>query len=80
MPSHLPPELRLCQAEKAAAEPASKFREEVQQLEKKRLQEALSKSDGNIHNAAKSINITYRIFYYKLKKYGIDYRKFLRKK
>ena len=53
------------------------FHEEVGQLEKKRLEEALIRSRGNIHQAARDIDITYRIFYYKMKKYGIDYRRYL---
>ncbi|MCQ2445216.1 MAG: sigma 54-interacting transcriptional regulator, partial [Mailhella sp.] len=53
------------------------FHDEVRSLEKKRLEEALAGSHGNIHQAARNIDITYRIFYYKMKKYGIDHRRYL---
>ncbi|WP_298068413.1 sigma 54-interacting transcriptional regulator [uncultured Mailhella sp.] len=81
---HLPPALR--HQEKHAGEravPADSplsFRQEISSLEKKRLEEALRAADGNIHQAARDIDITYRIFYYKMKKYGIDYRAFLKKR
>lgn len=75
-PCHLPPPLRTVPAREP--EPSSLgFREEVGRLEKTRLEEALARSRGNIHQAARNIDITYRIFYYKMKKYGIDYRSFL---
>ena len=81
LPCHLPMELRGMPERKEHAEPqAGDFHLEVHELEKKRLREALAKSGGNIHEAARSINITYRIFYYKLKKYGIDHRAFLKRK
>ena len=79
-PCHLPPALRAAVAEDAPAEANGRalgFHEEVGQLEKKRLEEALVRSRGNIHQAARDIDITYRIFYYKMKKYGIDYRRYL---
>ena len=53
------------------------FHDEVRSLEKKRLEEALAGSHGNIHQAARNTDITYRIFYYKMKKYGIDHRRYL---
>lgn len=79
-PCHLPKELR--SAEEGLPSDASRpmalgFHEEVGLLEKTRLEEALARSGGNIHQAARDINITYRIFYYKMKKYSIDYRRFI---
>ncbi len=78
-PCHLPPAMRTELPEETEEErPASMgFHEEVGRLEKTRLEEALARSRGNIHQAARDIDITYRIFYYKMKKYGIDYRRFL---
>ena len=78
-PCHLPPELRSPEARSCVKGNgrALGFHEEVGLLEKTRLEEALARSGGNIHQAARNIDITYRIFYYKMKKYGIDYRRFL---
>ena len=79
-PCNLPRELRSGEAELVAGSPHAAplgFHEEVGLLEKTRLEEALARSGGNIHQAARDIDITYRIFYYKMKKYGIDYRRFL---
>ncbi len=79
MPVHLPPEIRGRTLDENRAENSSAFTEEIRCLEKMRLCEALADAGGNIHKAAKNINITYRVFYYKLKKYGIDYRTFIHK-
>ncbi len=80
---HLPPALRARENTKASVPPADtplSFRQEIISLEKKRLEEALRSANGNIHQAARDIDITYRIFYYKMKKYGIDYRSFMKKR
>ncbi len=79
MPVHLPPEIRGRATDERSADKPSAFAEEIRRLEIKRLEEALALSGGNIHKAARSIKVTYRIFYYKLKKYGIDYRSFIPK-
>ena len=79
LPVHLPPEIRGRAPEERSADKTSAFAEEIRLLEKKRLEEALALSGGNIHKAARNIKITYRVFYYKLKKYGIDYRSFIPK-
>ena len=81
---HLPPAIR-AQESALPSQPSHtsvpmNFHQEISSLEKKRLEEALSASGGNIHQAARDIGLTYRIFYYKMKKYGIEYRRFLRKK
>lgn len=76
-PCHLPPCLRASEGRAAPGGRNLGFHEEVGLLEKTRLEEALTLSGGNIHQAARNIGITYRIFYYKMKKYGIDYRRFL---
>lgn len=55
------------------------FAEAIARLEKRYIVDALHASHGNIHQAARSLGITYRIIYYKMKKYGIDFHKFLDK-
>ena len=69
-PCHLPPAMRSADPDESPRETEGRalgFHEEVGQLEKKRLEEALIRSRGNIHQAARDIDITYRIFYYKMK-------------
>ena len=74
---HLPPNLQL--VEQACPLPAPEgLIEAVSQLEQERIAEALGQTQGNIHEAARTLKVTYRILYYKLKKYGIDYRDFVR--
>ena len=53
------------------------FTEKVNQLEQQLITGALKSTRGNIHEAARDLRITYRILYYKMKKYGIDYRRFM---
>ena len=50
--------------------------ETVANVERELIVAALAKAGGNIHQAARDLNITYRIIYYKMKKYGIDHRRF----
>ncbi len=76
---HLPLEL---QQENAPCcpvhRPSPSFTEAVNQLEQSMIVDALRETGGNIHEAARSLKITYRILYYKMKKYGIDHRMFSR--
>lgn len=53
------------------------FTETVAKVEQELLVDALKHARGNIHQAARDLRVTYRIFQYKLKKYGIDYRRFI---
>ncbi len=53
------------------------FEETVARVEQEFIVDALRASHGNIHQAARDLGITYRVIYYKMKKYGIDYRRFL---
>ena len=46
-------------------------------MEQEFIVDALKNARGNIHQAARDLGITYRIIYYKMKKYGIDHRRFL---
>jgi len=76
---HLPQALQSGEADACALSPAMPlgFTEKVNQLERKLIADALRDSRGNIHEAARGLRITYRILYYKMKKYGIDYRDFV---
>ena len=51
--------------------------ETVANVERELIVAALAKAGGNIHQAARDLNITYRIIYYKMKKYDIDFKKYL---
>ncbi|MCH5276771.1 MAG: sigma 54-interacting transcriptional regulator [Desulfovibrionaceae bacterium] len=53
------------------------FTETVAKVEQELLVDALKHARGNIHQAARDLRVTYRIFQYKLKKYAIDYRRFI---
>ncbi len=51
--------------------------ETVARVEQEFIVDALKASHGNIHQAARDLGITYRVIYYKMKKYGIDFHRFL---
>lgn len=75
---HLPASLQGNVQDRPEADEGSEgFVQAVARLEKKYIVDALHVSRGNIHQAARALGITYRIVYYKMKKYGIDYRRFL---
>ena len=57
--------------------PADSLLERVCRLETRLIDGALRESEGNIHEAARKLRVTYRILYYKMKKYGIDYRRYI---
>lgn len=73
---HLPQALQSADSAPPSAPLPVGFTEKVNRLEQKLITEALKASRGNIHEAARELRITYRILYYKMKKYGIDYRTF----
>ena len=52
------------------------FNETIARVEQEFIVDALKNARGNIHQAARDLGITYRIIYYKIKKYGIDPRRF----
>ena len=52
------------------------FNETIARVEQEFIVDALKNARGNIHQAARDLGITYRIIYYKMKKYGIDHRRF----
>jgi Nif-specific regulatory protein len=71
---HLPPTLQT--AEASGTEPSSSLEESVETFEKDLLQDALKTTRGNRSKAAKMLSTTERILNYKVKKYGIDCRRF----
>ncbi len=64
---HLPMELQ-----KNAAEKTLPFNEAVARFEQELLIDALQRAGGNMLQAARDLQVTYRIVNYKIKKYGID--------
>lgn len=76
---HLPSDLQNHGASRKVGmmrENGAGFTETVECLEKELLTDALTKANGNIHQVARDVGLTYRIVYYKMKKYGLDYRDF----
>ncbi len=73
---HLPQALQSEEGTPAVSPLPVGFTEKVNQLEQQLITGALKNTHGNIHEAARDLRITYRILYYKMKKYGIDYRSF----
>lgn len=71
---HLPPTLQT--AESSNTEATLSFGEAVDQFEKELLIEALKKAKGNMFQAAKNLRESYRIINYKVKKHGIDPKRF----
>ncbi len=71
---HLPPTLQT--AESSHTEATLSFGEAVDQFEKELLIEALKKAKGNMFQAAKDLRESYRIINYKVKKHGIDPKRF----
>jgi Nif-specific regulatory protein len=79
---HLPPTLQT--AESSSTEINLSFGEAVGKFEQELLVDALKKSRGNMLQAARDLRVSYRIVNYKVKKYGLDVKRFaggkLRKK
>jgi Nif-specific regulatory protein len=71
---HLPPTLQT--AEATNTRPAANLRESLTTFEKDQLQDALKSARGNRAKAARLLGTTERIFNYRVKKYGIDWRRF----
>jgi len=72
---HLPPTLQT--AESTGTGCNLSLQEMVEAVEKDALQDALKSARGNRATAARLLRTTRRIFNYKLKNYGIDWRRFL---
>lgn len=61
----------------AGADAPRDFRREVENLERRLLDEALRRAAGNIHQCARDLGLTYRVCAYKLRGYGLDYHRYL---
>lgn len=71
---HLPPTLQT--GESSGTEPSLSFGEAVAKFEQELLVEALKKARGNMYQAARDLRESYRVVNYKVKKYGIDPKRF----
>ena len=71
---HLPPTLQTAESSGTAANQS--LEEIVEAVEKDALQDALKQSRGNRALAARLLRTTRRIFNYKVRNYGIDWRRF----
>jgi len=71
---HLPPTLQTAESSGTAANQS--LQEIVEAVEKDALQDALKQSRGNRALAARLLRTTRRIFNYKVRNYGIDWRRF----
>ncbi|WP_027184873.1 sigma 54-interacting transcriptional regulator [Desulfovibrio inopinatus] len=71
---HLPPTLQT--AESSGTEPMLSFGEAVAKFEEELLVEALKKASGNMFQAAKNLHESYRVVNYKVKKHGLDPKRF----
>jgi Nif-specific regulatory protein len=71
---HLPPTLQT--AEASGTTPTATLRESMQAVEKDAILDALKSARGNRAKAARLLGTTERIFNYRVRKYGIDWRRF----
>jgi Nif-specific regulatory protein len=71
---HLPPTLQTAEASGTAQ--TQSLRDSLEAYEKDALQDALKSARGNRAKAARLIATTERIFNYRVRKYGIDWRRF----
>lgn len=71
---HLPPTLQT--GESSGTEPSLSFGEAVAKFEQELLVEALKKARGNMYQAARDLRESYRVVNYKVKKFGIDPKRF----
>ncbi|MDD4952366.1 MAG: sigma 54-interacting transcriptional regulator, partial [Desulfovibrionaceae bacterium] len=71
---HLPPTLQ--SAESSATDSCLPFGEAVAKFEQEILVDSLKKTRGNMLQTARDLRVSYRIVNYKVKKYGIDVRKY----
>jgi Nif-specific regulatory protein len=71
---HLPPTLQT--AEASGTGQTVSLREALEAFEKDALQDALKSARGNRAKAARLLSTTERIFNYRVRRYGIDWRRF----
>ena len=60
----------------SGTEPSLSFGDAVATFEQELLVEALKKARGNMYQAARNLRESYRVVNYKVKKYGIDPKRF----
>lgn len=71
---HLPPTLQT--GESSNTEPSLTFGDAVAGFERELLVDALKKARGNMFQAARNLRESYRVVNYKVKKYGIDPKRY----
>ena len=71
---HLPPTLQTAEASDTA--PRRTLADSVEAFERDILQDALKMARGSCARAARLLGTTERIFAYKVRKYGLDARRF----
>jgi Nif-specific regulatory protein len=71
---HLPPSLQT--AESSATDTNLSFCDAVARFEQELLVDALKKARGNMLQTARDLRVSYRIVNYKVKKYGLDPKKY----
>ena len=71
---HLPPTLQT--AEASGTTPALTLQQTLEAVERDVLQDALKSARGNRAKAARLLGATERVFNYRVRKYGIDWRRF----
>ena len=71
---HLPPTLQT--AEASGTGQTQSLRDSLEGFEKDALQDALKSARGNRAKAARLLSTTERIFNYRVRKYGIDWKRF----
>ncbi len=74
---HFPPSLQTGTSTNTLGDLAAGFTEKVNMMERELIVEALKHTRGNIHKAARFLKITYRVIYYKIQKYNIDYKRYV---
>lgn len=73
---HLPPTLQMRLPELKGRQEAGSLQHQLDALEYELLVEALKSSKGNLSDAAKELGLTNRMIGVRMKKYGLDYKKF----
>ena len=71
---HLPPTLQTVEASGTVV--SLSLRETLEAVEKDALQDALKSARGNRAKAARLLSTTERVFNYRVRRYGIDWRRF----
>ena len=75
-PYHLPPTLQTAETSGSTA-PTDSLKFLVESYERDLIRDALKSARGNVSGAARALRTTQRILGYKVKKYGIDPRRYV---